>query len=104
MNTVTTSAPTSTSGSNRSRLRRILNISLKNAVNSLLTNSAFLTATGNWHTLNTRAGWVSVLYLAGSTIVAREGIVWLPKILAWSQSAESSDSPVDPPAAKSANV
>lgn len=90
----------------RSRLRRILNISLKNAVNSLLTNSAFLTATGNWHTLNTRAGWLSVLYLAGSTIVAREGIVWLPKILAWSQSIESSDivGPVDPPAAKSANV
>lgn len=76
------------------RLKSITIVSLKNAINALLTNSAFLTVTGNWHTLSTRAGWLSVLYLAGSTIMAREGIVWLPKILAWSQSP----TPDDPPA------
>lgn len=69
------------------KLKAVLIISAKQAVNALLTNSAFMTLTGNWHQwITTRAGWLNIGLLTLSTIAAREALIWLPKIQAWTQS------------------
>lgn len=69
----------------------VLEISTKHAVNAILTNGALMTLLGNWHQLSTKEGWVNVLYLTISTVAAREGLVWLPKLLKWSQSTGGDD-------------
>lgn len=70
------------------KLKSVLIITAKNAVNAILTNSALLTLLGNWQQLGTRAGWVLVLKTTLSVVFAREAIAWGPKIIAWSNSTE----------------
>lgn len=72
-------------------LKRALIISSKNAVNALLTNSVLMTMLHQWHSLNTRSEWAQIGEVALSCVLAREGIIWLPKILAWSQSATNGE-------------
>jgi hypothetical protein len=66
-------------------VRKILIITLKNAVNALIVNGGAWI--GDPHTFNftSGAGWIHVLRLAAWVVVAREGTVWIPKLLAWSQ-------------------
>src|SRR4051794_15216086 len=67
-------------------LKKVLIVSAKNAVNAILTNSVLMTTLGNWQQLHTAAGWVVVGKVTLSCILAREAMVWVPKVLAWSQS------------------
>lgn len=70
------------------KVKSVLLISLKNAVNALLVN------TGAWlgdpHTFNFTSahGWSHMARLAGWVVAAREGMVWIPKLIAWSQSGD----------------
>lgn len=66
--------------------KKVLIISAKNAVNALLTNSVLMTTLGNWQQLHSASGWVVVAKVTLSCVLAREAMVWGPKILAWSQS------------------
>lgn len=67
-------------------------ISLKNAVFAILTNSALMI---QWHSIFNFDNWPGVWAVARATfavIAAREGLVWLPKLLKWSQTgAEAND-------------
>lgn len=68
-------------------LKSILVISVKQAVNALIVNGVFNTFMGNWHQLTTRQGLINAGWLTLSTVLAREVMVWGPKVLAWSQSS-----------------
>jgi hypothetical protein len=60
-------------------------IALKNAVNVLIVNSAawwILPANFNFH--NSAAMW-NIAKLAGGVILGKEASVFIPKLLAWSQ-------------------
>lgn len=70
----------------RPKLKRMLILSAKHAVNAILTNSVLMTTLGSWSQIHTRGGWWTIGKVALSTIVAREAMVWGPKLLAWSQS------------------
>ncbi len=65
-------------------VKNILIISLKNAVNALLTNGALAVALPS--VFNAHEGWWTLLKLVGSTVLARESMIWGPKLLKWSQS------------------
>jgi hypothetical protein len=66
------------------KLKNILTIFLKNAVNAILTNAAMMAALPSVFNFHDRAGILAVLKLAGSTIGAREIAVWGPILLKWS--------------------
>lgn len=70
------------------KLKQFLLISAKNAVNAILTNSAIL-AIFHQHMsdLRTRHEWGIIGWMTLSCVAIREGTVWLPKLLAWSNSA-----------------
>jgi hypothetical protein len=67
-----------------SQLKNFLTITLKNAVNALLTSSALMAL--NWGAFNvtSKAGWWNLLKVCTSVIGAREATVWLPILLKWS--------------------
>lgn len=69
-----------------SKLRSILIISAKNAVNAILTNAALMATMGQWFHLHSRSGLYHVLDATLCTVIGREALVWIPKLLAWSQS------------------
>jgi hypothetical protein len=67
------------------KLKRYLIIALKNAVFAVLTNSALVF---QWHFIfnfDNWAGVYAVLRATGSVIIARETLIWLPKLLKWAQ-------------------
>lgn len=66
--------------------KSILVISAKNALNALLTSTAFLAFFNDWGWLNSSAGWINIGKVALSSVLAREAAIWVPKLLAWSQS------------------
>lgn len=68
------------------KLKTFLIISAKNAVNALLTNTGAWLIVPKDFNLHNLAGLDHIALLALTTILAREGTVWIPKILAWSQS------------------
>lgn len=74
-------------------LKRVMVVSAKNAVNALLTN-ATLTAMFphlmNLH--NPKLFWWTVGKVAISSVIAREAVVWGPKVLQWSESGISGGS------------
>jgi hypothetical protein len=66
------------------QIKNFLTISLKNAVNALLTSSALMAL--NWGAFNvtSKAGWWNLGKVCASVIGAREATVWLPILLKWS--------------------
>lgn len=64
--------------------KNILVIAAKNAVNAIVTNGTLMAMLPGVINLNSTAGLWNVLKVTISTVVAREGIVWLPKIIKWS--------------------
>lgn len=67
-------------------LKSILIVTLKNAVNAIITNAGLMATmhsqfylTGNWK------GIEHIGMAALSCVAAREGMYWGPKLLAWSQ-------------------
>lgn len=67
----------------------------KNAINAVITNAALITAIHDQFNLSTANGWIHIAKLTGSVILAREIVVWGPKVLAWSQSSDSTEVPDD---------
>lgn len=73
-------------------IRALLIVAAKNAVNAILTNMglmAMFSNTFNWHS------WAGVLAMAKATglvVLAREVVVWVPKLLKWSDTAQSAQS------------
>jgi NhaP-type Na+/H+ or K+/H+ antiporter len=73
-------------------IKSFLTISAKNAVFAILTNSALML---QWHSIFNFDNWPGVWAVARATfavIASREALVWLPKLLKWSQTdADASD-------------
>lgn len=68
------------------KIKSALMISAKQGLNALLVNtSAWLVVPKDFNFHNT-AGVEHILFLALGTVASREIAVWLPKILAWTQS------------------
>jgi hypothetical protein len=68
------------------RVHSFLMVSLKQAVNAILTNAAASQIWPHLFDIHTRSGWLPILKLIGTIVGARELMVWTPKVLAWSQS------------------
>ena len=73
------------------KLKMFLLISLKQAVNALLTNAAASQIWPHLFDVHTRAGWFAIAKLIGTVVGAREVMVWAPKVLAWSQSTNGKE-------------
>lgn len=73
-------------------IKSFLTISAKNAVFAILTNSALML---QWHSIFNFDNWPGVWAVARATfavIASREALVWLPKLLKWSQTgADAND-------------
>ena len=72
-------------------LKRFLLISAKNAVNSVLINSALML---QWHSIFNFDNWPGVWSVTRATlsvIGAREVLVWVPKVMKWSQTDADPD-------------
>ena len=66
-------------------LKSTLIVAAKNAVNAALLSGIQIyhdPADNNWHT---KHGLYGIAWSIGSAIVAREAIVWGPRLLAWSK-------------------
>jgi hypothetical protein len=69
-----------------SNLKAFLVVFAKQAVNAALVSLAPIIATPAQYNLTTHAGIIHVLELVAGAIAAREVAVWVPKLLAWSNS------------------
>ena len=75
-------------------IKRILIVSAKNAVFAVLTNSAIMI---QWHYIFNFDNWAGVWAVTRATlsvIGAREAVVWIPKLLKWSQTDADPNEPV----------
>jgi hypothetical protein len=82
-------------------VKNFLLISLKNAINAILTSSALMAL--NWGAFNftSKAGWWNLGKVCLSVIAAREATVWLPILLKWSSTSANPaaiEIPAMPPA------
>jgi hypothetical protein len=83
------------------KVKSLLLIALKNAVNAVLTNAGLMASMSNTFNLHDWAGTKHILLATGSVILSRESMVWGPKLLKWSMtdavpngnSATSADKP-----------
>jgi len=65
-------------------LKQTLIVAAKNAVNAAILAGIQVyhdPMDNNWHT---RHGLYGIAWIIGSAIVAREGMIWIPKLLKWS--------------------
>ena len=70
-------------------LRKVLVYSAKNAVNAVLTNAGLTAMFPQFmHWGHPLQWWVDVGKVALSSVVARELLVWGPKLLKWSQTTD----------------
>lgn len=72
-------------------LKKVLVILAKNSVYAVLTNSALMI---QWHDIfnfNNLPGLWAVTRLTATVIITREGVIWLPVLLKWSQTNASPD-------------
>ena len=67
-------------------LKAILTVSLKNAVNAILTNAGLMTMMHGEFNFYSSNGWWNLLKATGTVVIAREAMVWGPKIIAWTTS------------------
>lgn len=58
----------------------------KNAVNAILTNAALMELMPATFHMHTREGWMNLLRVTASAVLTREVMVYVPKLLKWSQS------------------
>jgi hypothetical protein len=65
-------------------LKLVLLVSVKNAVNAVLTNSAFMAMLPTVFNMHSHDGWWNIGKMALATIGSRESMIWLPKMLKWS--------------------
>lgn len=72
------------------KLKAILINSAKQAVNAVLTNAGLMTMFSQTFNFHDPAHALNLLKAAGAAIVAREATIWLPKLLAWSQTTLTS--------------
>jgi hypothetical protein len=70
------------------KLKAFLIIALKQAVNAILTNGGLMAMMGNHFNFHSWAGFRHVLYATASVIGGREAMVWLPRLLTWSQATD----------------
>jgi hypothetical protein len=70
-------------------LKNFLLITLKNAINAVLTSSALMAL--NWGAFNftSKLGWWNLGKVCLSVIGAREATVWLPILLKWSTTSSN---------------
>jgi hypothetical protein len=71
------------------KLKNILIITLKNAVNAVLTNAALMGMLHNLLDVTTRNGWWNIGKVTMATVAAREAMIWVPELLKWSTSTSS---------------
>jgi len=69
-----------------SKLTTVLVISAKNAVNAALVTLGPVALWSKEFNFHNRSGLAHVATTLLSAVVAREAIIWIPKLLAWSQS------------------
>jgi hypothetical protein len=78
------------------KIKLFLIVSLKNAVNAVLMNSALML---QWHFIfnfNNLAGALAVLKATASVVGTREAMIWGPKLLKWSQTTATPNGPPAP--------
>ena len=68
------------------KVKAVLIISAKHAVNALLTNGQLAILFPQVFHLHNWAGFGHILEVALATIASREAMVWGPKLVAWSMS------------------
>jgi hypothetical protein len=69
------------------KVKQVLVVSAKNAVNAALMLTADVIHQPTLYNFHTREGRLGVLYSVAKAILAREAVIWGPKLLAWSSSA-----------------
>lgn len=71
------------------QLKNFFTITIKNAINALLTSSAMMAF--NWGAFNftSKSGWWNLGKLCLSVVGAREIAVWLPILLKWSSTSSN---------------
>jgi hypothetical protein len=78
-------------------IRTFLIITMKNAVNAVITNAALLAAFhGQFANPTSKSGWWDIAKVTLSVIISREVIVWGPVLLKWTTT--NADLPAPPPA------
>lgn len=75
-----------------SAVKDVLVIAAKNAVNALLTSSAFMAMMSGAFNIHSTNGWWNLGKAALGVVGAREAMVWIPRLLKWSQSNGDGDS------------
>ena len=67
-------------------VRNVLIIATKNAVNAMIISGSQMIHDPAHNNLHSAAGWRGIAWSFAWAIGAREAAVWIPKILAWSNS------------------
>lgn len=67
------------------KLKSFLIVSVKQAINALLTNSTMTVLFPQFMGWHTGEWWINVGKVAFATVAAREALVWGPKLLKWTQ-------------------
>jgi hypothetical protein len=70
-------------------------ITVKNAINAIITNGSLMLMLRGAFNITTAAGWWNIGKVTLSTIIAREVIVWGPVLMRWTTT--NSDIPAPPP-------
>lgn len=78
-------------------VKMFLIITLKNAVNAIITNTALIAMLHGAFNITTTAGWWNIGKVTLSVIFAREVLVWGPVLLKWTTT--NADLPAPPPIA-----
>ena len=68
------------------QIKRVLLITIKSGVNALLTTGAVVIAFHDTISFYSNATIRHLAFIAGGAIFAREVVVWLPRIMAWTES------------------
>ena len=66
------------------KVKNVLIIVAKNAVNAVLTNAGLMALFHNFANVTTAAGWLNIGKVTLVSIATREAMVWGPVILRWS--------------------
>lgn len=85
------------------RLKNILLIIAKNAVNAVITNTALIGMMHNTFNTSSVAGWQALGKATLAVVAGREIVVFLPIVLKWSSTSANPSAielPSDPPGGK----
>jgi hypothetical protein len=77
-------------------IKLFLIITVKNAINSIITNAALLaTFHGQFSNPTSKSGWWDIAKVTASVVLSREVIVWGPVLMKWTTT--NADIPAPPP-------